>query len=174
MQPPRSRHRQSRDITDDRSKSAMAQPFFHAGQNGLVVSGLDMDHPVRHEAGLFEAGRKEILPEDAPQHLALRPRGDASDETRGCRTIQCTIAAARNLMQAAKRQPAARQPQVQPGNTERHHFAHTRAASLKLRDARAKGRKGWIDDALVHAEGKFRVYPKANPTTMFIICSIFA
>ena len=32
----------------------MAQPFLHAGQHRDIVTGLDVDHPIRTESRLLE------------------------------------------------------------------------------------------------------------------------
>ena len=61
MQPPRGGHRQARDVTDDRPQPAMPQPFLHTGQNGLVVSGFDEDHPAGRQSGLLQPRCEEIL-----------------------------------------------------------------------------------------------------------------
>ena len=88
----------------------MAQAFLHAGEHGLVVAGLDVDHPIGDEARLSDGRREQVGPRHAPKNLALRPRGDACAEEGRSRTVDRAIAAAGDLMESAERQPATGQP----------------------------------------------------------------
>ena len=171
MQPPRGGHRQARDVAHDRPQPAMPQPFLHTGESRLVIASLDMDDAIRRQAGLFQARREQILLRDAPQHLAMRSRGDPGHETGRRRAVHRAIAAARDLMQTAKSQSTAGQFAVQRRNAEGQHFPRASAITFKLRDSRTKGRNGWTDGALVHLEGRLRVFSRANPVVMFFICS---
>ena len=107
LQPPRGGHRQARDLGDDGAEPAMPQPFLHAGEHGLVVAGLDIDHPVGSEAGLGERRREQVRARDAPEHLALGAGRDAGGEQRRRRAIDRAVATAGDLVQRAERQPAA-------------------------------------------------------------------
>jgi len=44
----------------------MPQPFLETGKQGLLISGLDINDPVRRQASLGDGGRKQILPVHAP------------------------------------------------------------------------------------------------------------
>lgn len=110
----------------------MPQPFLHAGQNRFVIAGLDMDHAIRRQTGLLQPRSEQILLGHTPQYLSLRPRRDPGDETRRCRPVHRPIAAARDLMQAAKRQSAARQSAVKRLETKRQHLPQACALPFKL------------------------------------------
>ena len=97
------------------------KPFLETGEHGLLIAGLDIDDAVGQETGLGEGGREEILPRDAPQHLAPCARGDAGGEQRRGRAVDGAIAAAGDLMQRAERQTASRQMPVDRLDTERQH-----------------------------------------------------
>lgn len=109
----------------------MTQAFLHAGQDRSVVPGLDMDHPIRREARLFEAGREEIRLRNTPEHLTLHARRDPGDKAGHRRTINRTAPAARNLMQATERQPAAGQFAIKSCNPEGQHVSNARTIPLK-------------------------------------------
>ena len=71
------------------------------------------------QAGLGQGRREQILPGDAPQHLALGPRRDAGGEQRRGRAVDRAVAAAGDLMQRAERQSASRQTPVDSLDSER-------------------------------------------------------
>ena len=79
----------------------MAQPFLHAGEHGLVITGLEIDHPVRSEPGLRQGRGEQVGPRQAPQHLAARAGGNPTGEQGGSRTVDRTIPAAGHLVQGA-------------------------------------------------------------------------
>ena len=81
----------------------MTKPFLETGEHGGLVAGLDIDDATGQQPGLGERGRKEILPGDAPQHLALGAGGNARGKQRRRRTVDRPIAATGNLMQRPKR-----------------------------------------------------------------------
>jgi hypothetical protein len=99
-------HGQAGDLRDRGTQPAMPQPFFHAGEHGLVVAGLEIDHPVRSEAGLCQGRREQVGARDAPQHLAARAGGDPAGEQRGCGAIDRAVATTGDLVQGTQRQPA--------------------------------------------------------------------
>lgn len=88
----------------------MAQAFLHAREHGLVVAGLDIDHPVGDQPGLGDGRREQVGPCDAPEDLAFRPCGDACAKEGRSRAVNRAIAAAGDFMQRAERQPATGQP----------------------------------------------------------------
>lgn len=80
LQPPRGGHGQARDLADDRAKTAMPDAFFHAGENCLVVAGLDIDDTVRFEPRLRQCRGEQVWAGDAPQNFASCARRDAAGE----------------------------------------------------------------------------------------------
>ena len=96
----------------------MAQPLLHTGQHRRIIAGLDMDHPARRQTGLLQPRREQIGLRHAPEHLPGQARGDPSGKTGRRRAIGGAIAAARDLVQAAKRQPARGQAAVKLGQAE--------------------------------------------------------
>ncbi len=79
----------------------MAQALFHAGEHGLVIAGLDIDHAVRDQPRLRHRRREQIGSGEAPEHLAATPRGNpGAEQCRRC-TVNRAVAAARDLMQCS-------------------------------------------------------------------------
>ena len=97
----------------------MAQPFLHAGENGGVVARLDMDHATGRQAGLFQPRGEQVGLRHAPEHLPGQARRDPGGKTGRRRAIDGAVSAARNFVQAAKRQPAPGQASVKFGQAER-------------------------------------------------------
>lgn len=138
LQPPRGGHGQTRDFTDDCTKSAMADAFFHAGKDCLVVASLDINDAVGFQAGLRQRRGKQVWPGDAPKDLAARACCHTAREQRRSCAIDGAVAAARDFMQRAERQSAAREPRIQLGDPERKHRSGAPAPALDLLDARAQ------------------------------------
>jgi hypothetical protein len=139
----------------------MAQSFFEAGENRLLIAGLDIDHAVRRQARLRERRGEKILTDDAPQDLAARPRRDASCEKRGCRAVNRAIAAARRLMQRSERQSPSRQTPIDLLDPERQHRATVRASAFKALNAFAKLGDDRTDGGSVHRQ---KAPPSGLPT----------
>lgn len=78
-----------------------------------------MDHPARRQASLFQPRREQIGLRHAPEHLRRQACGDPGCKAGGRRAVDGAVAAARNLVQAAKRQPALGQAAVKFGQAER-------------------------------------------------------
>lgn len=55
----------------------MTKTFLETGENGRLVTGLDIDYPSGSQAGLGERGCEEILARDAPQDPAACSGGNA-------------------------------------------------------------------------------------------------
>ena len=106
LQPPRRRHRQPRDLGDHGAQPLMTQPLLEAGQHGLVVAALDVDHARRRQARLGHRRREKIGARQAPQHLATRSRSDPGGEQRCRGAVDCAIAAASDFVQRAERKTA--------------------------------------------------------------------
>ena len=85
----------------------MAQPFLHAGQHGLVITGFEIDYAIGRKTCLSDRRREQVRTGDTPEDLALGSSRDARAEQGCCGAIDRAIPAPCNLMQGAKRQPAA-------------------------------------------------------------------
>ena len=175
MQPPRGHHRQAGDIAHHRAQPAVAQPFLHTGQHRSVVPGLDEDHPAGQQAGLFKSRREQILPRHAPKHLAGGAGGDPGRETGRRGTIHRAIAAARHLVQAAERQPAAGQLPVQRSDAEGQDVASVRSIAFEARDARPKlgdgGAVGMAGHAWMASFLIGTIFARIDSAAKFSICS---
>lgn len=97
----------------------MPQTLFHAGEHGLVVAGLDIDHSVRDEPRLSDRRREQVGPCDAPEDLAFGSGRDARAEQCGRRAVDRAVAPASNLVKRAERESAARQTRIDVGDPER-------------------------------------------------------
>ncbi|SNS94694.1 hypothetical protein SAMN06295955_10863 [Sphingopyxis indica] len=87
-----------RDLGNDGAKSTMPQPFLHTGENGLVVAGLHIDHPIRGKTRLGERWREQIRPGHAPKNLAFAACGYSCRKERCRRAINRAIAATGDLV----------------------------------------------------------------------------
>ena len=103
LEPAGGGHGELRNLGDNGAEPAMAQSFFKAGEDGFLVTRLDVDHAVGRQAGLREGRRKEVLAGDAPQYLSACPRGDAAGEKGGSRTVNRAISTPGHFMQGAQR-----------------------------------------------------------------------
>jgi len=128
----------------------MPQPFLHAGQNGLVVAGLDIDCAGRRQSGLRQRRREQVWPRDAPQHLALGPRRHASREERGRSAVDCAIAASRHFVESAERQPAAGKAGVEIDDSEGKHRFGAAAVAFKAGDPLSKFGHGQMASGRAH------------------------
>ncbi|CEG10605.1 hypothetical protein BN961_04045 [Afipia felis] len=79
----------------------MTESFFHAGENCLVVAGLNIDHAVCRQSCLSDCWSEKVGPCDAPQHLALGAGSDTGAKQRGRGTVDRPVAAARYFVQCA-------------------------------------------------------------------------
>lgn len=138
LKTPRRSHRETRDLADDGAQSAMAKTFLHAGEKRLVVTCLDVDHPVGRQPCLCECGRKKVWARDAPEHLAFRPRGDPASEERSGRAVDGAVSATRDLMQSTECKTSAGKPRIHLGNSERKHRFRAQGSALDLLDLRAQ------------------------------------
>lgn len=84
----------------------MAQPLLHTGQQRFLVAGLHENHAAGNKPCLGERRREQVLARDTPEHLAAGARRNAGGEQGRRSAIDRSIPAARDLMQAAKRQPS--------------------------------------------------------------------
>jgi acetyl esterase/lipase len=82
----------------------MSQSFLKAGEDGYLVTRVQVDDSIRQESGLGDGGREEVLTRDTPQDLAPRARGEQGSR----RTVDGAVAATGDLVQRAERQSAVR------------------------------------------------------------------
>lgn len=116
----------------------MPQTFFEAGEQGFVVTGFDIDHPVGVKSDLGDCRRKQILARHAPQHLALGSGRNARRKKRRGGAIERSIATTGNFMERAKCHTAPRQVAVDRGNAEGEHHSFARIAAFETRNAISK------------------------------------
>ncbi len=132
LQAARRHHGQFRHFCDHGAETTVAQGLLAHGQQCFFVAGFDMNDAVGREPRLSQARREQVGPRDAPQHLALRARGDAGGEQTGRGAVDDPVALARHLVQRTQRQPAARQAIVDRGNAEGQHARRAPAAVERL------------------------------------------
>ena len=164
LKAPGSCHGEAGEFADHSAKPAVAKSLFHAGEHGLVVARLDIDHPVRDEPRLGDRRREQVWPRDAPEDLAPRASRDSCAEQRCRRAIDGAIAAAGDLMKCAKRQPTARQTRIDLGDPERERRSCALRTAFDPFDLRAQG----IDCRLrLHAV----VVLRSRAASSFALCS---
>jgi hypothetical protein len=146
LQPPRRRHRQTRDFGDHGAQSLAAQSFFKAGQHSLVVAAFDVDHARRRQARLGNRRREQIGASHTPQHLAPRSRSDTGSEQRRSGAMNRAIAAAGDFVQRPERKTAVGKNPVDRIKAEREHVPPA-ARTLETLDALAQ----LVDDGTGHA-----------------------
>ena len=129
----------------------MAQSFFTAGENGFLVTRLDVDHAVWRQARLRQCRREEVLAGDTPQHLSARPRSDAAREKGSSRTVDRAISTPGHFMQGAQRQPTPREMPVDVSEAEGKHAPMARGGTFKALDSLAKFHDGRTGIGRTHA-----------------------
>lgn len=71
-----------------------------------------MDDPAGSKAGLIESRRKDVLPGDNPQHLALGPGGNSCGKQGRRRRVQGVIPATGHLVERPEGQATTRQSHI--------------------------------------------------------------
>ncbi len=89
----------------------MAEAFLHGEKDVGIAARLDVDHPVRVEAGEVERRREQVAPPQAPQHRSLDAGEDPGQEDRGAGVVG-ELGSAGYLVERAGCDPAARQPRI--------------------------------------------------------------
>ncbi len=116
----------------------MAQTFLDTGQDGVIITGLDIDHAIRRESGLSQGRGEEIGTRNAPQHLALGARADTGRKQRRSCAINRAVTAASDLVQGTKRKSLTRKARVQLSDPKRKNRLYPSALALHLLDGRAQ------------------------------------
>lgn len=150
LQPARGGHRQARQLADDDTEATVAQALFHAGEQCLFVTGLDIDDTARQQTHLGQRRREQVRPCDAPEHLALRAGSDCSGKQGCCRAVDGTVATTGDFMQGCERQPSPRQSAVDLRHTEWQDLSHTAAWTFEPLDAVSKLGDDGTDDRFGH------------------------
>lgn len=109
----------------------MAKTFFKTGKHGLFVARLHIDHAVASKPHLSNRRSKQILPGNAPKHLAFGSGGNACCKQGCSRTMDRAIAAAGHFMQAAKCKPSTWQNAVYRFDAKGKNLRCTRPSSLQ-------------------------------------------
>ena len=113
----------------DGGQTGVTKAFLETGEEGRLVPGLDIDHPVRPQTDLTQGRGEEVGAGHAPQHLAGPPGGDPGRE-QGCGgAVYGLLTSAGDLVKGAERQTAAGQVSVEVVNPERE---DARGASAPL------------------------------------------
>ena len=112
----------------------MTQPLLETGQSFLLVSGFDIDDPVRRKPGRFETRCEQILIAHTPEDLPLGARHDARCKRGRRGPIQRAIAGTGDLMQRSQRQPPTGQPRVDRRQPERQNSSRGAIRRLKTPD----------------------------------------
>ena len=116
----------------------MTKPFFETGEQRLLVTGLDMDHPVGLETGLCDCRREEVGSRNDPEHLAFRARRDPRCEHGRRCPVDSTIAASRDLMHASQSQTTSGHAPVHVRQAEWQDPADAASTVLQMRNALLK------------------------------------
>jgi len=112
----------------------MAQPFLKTRQGRLLITGLDIDHPVRRKPCRLQPRRKQILITHAPEDLPHGPCQDAGRK-QGCGSpIQRAIAGTSHLMQSPQGQPATGQARIHLHHPKGQHPGQTAIRRLEAPD----------------------------------------
>jgi hypothetical protein len=133
-------------------------PFLEAGQHRLLIAGVDIDDPVGGETDLGQGRHEQVLPRDAPEHLAPGPRSDPSREQGCCGSVDRGIAAACNFVQRAERQSATGKAAVDHRHSERQDRAGAKRRSLKPLNLLAKAADGGRLDGSTHTLKTWQEY----------------
>lgn len=122
----------------------MAQAFFHAGEQCLLVARLGIDNPVGCQSRLCKRGCEQVLSGHAPQNAPAGSRCDPGCKKRGRCAIDRSASAAGDFMQSAKCKAAPWKFAVNRIDAERQHFTCACTITLKVGNARAQSFYGWI------------------------------
>ncbi len=125
MQPAAGDIGQNGDLAHHRRQARAAQPLFHRPQQISIARGLGQQKPRRIKTVRNKAGAVKIRPRQAPQDRGGgcrdKPGDQAGGKSGGERAILLIAAGAKNFVQGAARQTAARQDPVDRRDPERHH-----------------------------------------------------
>ena len=150
----------------------MAQAFLETGEQGLLVTGLDLDEAIGMKPGLGQRRREQVPAAHTPEHLAFRASGDPGGEQGAGGSVHDTVAAAGDLVQAAERQPASRQTPIDLGYAEREHPPGTALPTVEARDPPSKFRNDRPDSTIGHGEWRLlKAFATGPSAGMFLICS---
>jgi hypothetical protein len=128
----------------------VAQGFFEAGKDSLVISCLDMDNPVRREPSRRQRGREQILAALSPQHLAPGPRCDPGGKECSGSAVDRAVASTGHFVQSAERQAAFGQMLINGLDAERQYCPPMPRAALKASNALAKRVNGGNMERCAH------------------------
>lgn len=112
LQPARHRHGHARGLRHHGPEASASKPLLHAVEHALLVSAFDHDDAVIRQPNLSKGRQEQIPLRDTPENFPLCARCHPGDEQGCCRTVERTVPAACDFMQAAKGKPPARQMPV--------------------------------------------------------------
>ncbi len=131
LQPSRCNETQAGGFGHDGGQPRMAKAFLETGEEGSLVPGLDIDHPVRPQTGLTQGGGEEVGAGHAPQYLTGSPGDDPCREKGGRSAVHSFLASACDLVDGAQSKAAAREMAIEVCHPEGQHGRCVPAALLK-------------------------------------------
>ena len=150
----------------------MAQALFKTGQQRILITCLQMHHPIRMKACLRNGGHEQISPRDNPKHLALGACCNPRHKECGRSTIDRPVSAACHLMQTPEGKSAPWKSRVDLSDTEGQDTTSASLPALKALDAGSKLCNDGIGGSLGHSKnGSFQGFAALCEADMFIICS---
>ena len=122
-------------FADNPGDAGMPEALLHREQHVCIAPRLDVDDPVRMQAGKMERGGEQVAQAQAPQDRTIHPGEDAGQEDRRAGVVG-KIGAAGNFVQSASGNAHARQTLVQFFYAKRDCVV-PRTNTLDLRDTRS-------------------------------------
>lgn len=124
LQPTGRNHRDLADLGYDGGRSSVADGILDNGKESRVVAWLGVDHVGRHESGLREPRRVEIVAAADPQYrsadMTCLASGNTCEEKRGSRIVAERTGSRGDLMKRSRPQPTARKPAIERIHAEWH------------------------------------------------------
>jgi hypothetical protein len=110
-------------LADHRAQTAVAEALLHQREQLGIVRRLGIDHAMRREPGLVQAGGKQVPPAHHPQNRPPGARGDAGEEQGGGGIVARLGRRGGDLVQRVEPQPTVSEPRVERLRPEGQHLA---------------------------------------------------
>lgn len=148
----------------------MPKPLLHAGKQRLLVSCLDIDHPIWRQPDLSQCRREEVGSGHAPEDFAFGSGSNATCEQCRSGTVDRAIAAPGHFVKRTIGQSAFRQPTINRRHAERKNCPLTNPSTLQPIDTIAQFGDDRIEGAVRHRKW---CPPRALQRRKLLICSLF-